>query len=51
MNNLYNWHSNVIKLTKSGVPQVGGELANPNGIDDVGVRKLTTNLEQVGNLA
>ncbi len=41
----------VIKLTKNGVPQVGGELANPNGIDDVGVRKLTTNLEQAGSLA
>jgi len=26
--------------------QVGGELANPNGTNAVGVRKLTTNLRQ-----
>jgi len=43
--------SNVIKLTKNSVPQVGGELANPNEIDDVGVRKLAANLEQAGSLA
>ncbi|NOX93400.1 MAG: hypothetical protein GXP18_13380 [Gammaproteobacteria bacterium] len=44
-------HTHVIKLTKNGVPQVGGELANPNGIDDIGVRKLIANLEQAGSLA
>jgi len=43
--------TNVIKLTKSGVSQVGGELANPNGIVDVGLRKLIANLYQAEILA
>jgi len=36
---------NAIKLSQNSCwAQVGGELANPNGVGDVGVRKLTTNL-------
>ncbi len=41
----------VSKLINRGTAQVGGELANPNGTDDVGVRKLTANLDQAGILA
>ncbi len=44
-------YSNAIKLTNNGIAQVGGELANPNGTNDIGVRKLTTNLEQTENPA
>jgi len=40
---------NAITLSQSFcLAQVGGELANPNITGPVGVRKLTTNLQQAG---